>query len=116
MSVTVISPPAARRAAVLQGLANLAAFIETHDLPLGNHDPLRYCVRLGSDDANRAEVERVAEILGDMAAESADGTHLSTWREFGGGIRYSAFTITAAEGDRYRQRMAGFYAREGAAA
>lgn len=87
-----------RRKAAIQGLMAAAQFIADHpDLPLGASDPFLCRVNPGSDKAGRAEIDRIAAILGTFAADNADGTTYRVTLHFGGGIRYSAFMIATAE-------------------
>ena len=98
MTVTTSLPgnrEAARRSAVLEGLAAFAAFLAARpDLPLGAADPFLYTAKGGADEQNRAEVDRIAAILGVTAGDSPIGTHYAAARDFGGGVTYSAWTFT----------------------
>jgi hypothetical protein len=109
VTITSIAPRAGSlHADVINGLANAQAFLETHpDLPLNRYgNPLAVSVREGSDHANRAEVDRIAGILGVTATDPhGDGEHYAAVRHFGGGITYRATAIS-------RRAMDGFYAWE----
>jgi hypothetical protein len=106
-----------RHADVIEGLANLAAFLGTHpELPLGDADPFLRSVKGGTDEENRAEVDRIAAILGVTAADAVTGTHYGAARDFGAGVTYSAWTFTAAARDRHARHIAGVYAQAGVAA
>ncbi len=95
MTVMAVPGTAARHAEVIQGLKNLAEFLKDHpDLPLENgQDPYRVSVRHGTDEENRAEVDRIAAILGVTPGHSGS-THYTAARDFGGGVTYSATAIT----------------------
>ena len=107
MTVTMSLPgnqDAGRRAAVLEGLAAFAAFLTARpDLPLGAADPFLYTAKGGTDEQNRAEVDRIAAILGVTAGDSPIGTHYAAARDFGGGVAYSAWTFTADARPRRRR-------------
>lgn len=88
----------ARAAEVIQGMAALSAFIAAHpDLPLEQYGvPFQFSVRTGTDEEERAEVDRIARILGVTADyTSATRTHYQARRDFGGGIAYTVSAITA---------------------
>lgn len=85
-----------RAAEVIRGLGNYAAFLAAHpDLPLDDGNPLHCCVTGGTDEDERAEVDRIAGILG-TAARYMPGseTHYAAERDFGG-VTYLAVAITA---------------------
>jgi len=100
-----------RAEAVIAGLANAAAFLETHPgLPFGNTDnPLHVSVYGGTDEENRAEVDRIAVILG-VAAGTEPGTHYAAVRDFGGGVAYKAVAISRAYADAFDRHMDRFRA------
>jgi hypothetical protein len=99
MTVTTTLPgtrDAGRRAAVLEGLTAFARFLTARpDLPLGDSDPFLCSVKGGTDEQNRAEVDRIAAVLGVTAGDSPADTHYGASRDFGGGVTYSAWTFTA---------------------
>lgn len=103
MTVTLTAPGAGRRADAIRGLANLAAFIETHpSLPLAgerSEEPFSLYVSAGTDTENRAEVDRIAGILG-TAPQWLYGSSAcyAAVRHFGGGVTYRAL----AAGSRYK--------------
>lgn len=109
MTITAITPDTRARAdRVARGLIALHAFLECHpDLPLGPVEPLCYPATGGTDQENRAEVDRIARMLG-VAAGPAYGHegYYQARRDFGGGITYQATAVTAAELER-RARAAG---------
>jgi hypothetical protein len=118
VTITAIAPPGTeRRAAAIRGLANLSAFLETHpDLPLAaewSGEPFTIYVFAGTDEENRAEVDRVAGILGVQAAwMNGSSTHYNAVRRFGGGVTYRALAVDS----RYKTADAGIPAGNGAAA
>lgn len=108
MTITDI-PPKARTgrdpAVVHAGLIAMASFIAAHpQLPLGGADPLSRQATGGTDEENRAEVERIAAILG-VTAGPAFGSpdYWQARREFGGGIAYQATAVASAEARRQRK-------------
>ena len=111
--------PVIRHIPVAEGLRNAAIFIERHrDLPLGaGSDPLHVSVQEGSDEDSRAEVDRIAKILGVTAGDRlGGGTHYEARRDFGGGVTYRAVAINSTEMDRWNAHMSRFRQPEGAAA
>lgn len=101
-----MSGTVARRAALVQGLIDLAAFLETHpDLPITSVDARPYIH--GTDDEERAEVDRIAAILGQPAKHTNDArTHYEVERDFGGRVHYRATAITAAHMAEYSAHTA----------
>jgi hypothetical protein len=95
-----------RRAAVIQGLIDLANFLETHpDLPITSVDARPYIH--GTDDEERAEVDRIAAILGQPAGYTSGArTHYEVERDFGGRVHYRATAITAAHMAEYSAHTA----------
>jgi hypothetical protein len=83
----------------------MAAFIAGHPhLPLGGVDPLSRQVTGGTDEENRAEVERIAVILGVNAGPAfGSDDYWQARREFGGGIAYQATAVASAEARRQRK-------------
>jgi hypothetical protein len=91
------------RAEYVAGLHALADHLAEHpDLPLPQDRHLLVCAGPGGDDAQRAEVDRIAAALGVEAQEVDDGTAYAAMRSFGP-IVYRALAITQA-------RMARHYA------
>jgi hypothetical protein len=118
VTITAIAPPdIGRHAAAIKGMANLSAFLQTHPaLPLAadwSGDPFTVFVLGGTDEQNRAEVDRIAAILG-VPAEWMRGSrrHYSAVRRFGGGITYRALAIDSS----YKTASAGIPAGSEAAA
>ena len=117
MAITLAPPDLDRRTAVIRGLANLAAFLETHpELPLAGEwsgEPFTVYVFAGTDEENRAEIDRIARILG-TAPEllHRSGAHYAAVRNFGGGVTYRALAIDS----RYRADRAHLATASGAAA
>jgi hypothetical protein len=107
MTASTITRPGTRAEEAAAGLENLAAFIKAHpDLPLGEAVPLTFPVDFLAcdlpegadiDEANRAEVGRIAVILG-TAPYHPNGIagHWTASRDFGGGVVYAATAITRA--------------------
>jgi len=98
--LTIADRDAERRTAVVRGLTNLAAFVAAHpELPLGgpySESPVKVFVHGRTDAENRAEVDRIAGILGVTAGYSHPGcTQYTALRNFGGGIEYMALAIAA---------------------
>jgi hypothetical protein len=90
---------AERRQAVIDGLRELADFLTEHpDVPVGTWT-LLYHAR-GTDEEKRAEVDRVAAILGVTAGSPGTPDHYLADREFGG-ITYEALAITDEHMRRY---------------
>lgn len=84
-----------RHTEVADGLTALREFLLDHqDLLLGRgRTPCTVFICDGSDAENRAEVDRIAVILGVTADEPhAAGTTYEAVRHFGGGVTYSAIT------------------------
>lgn len=96
------------RSAFVQGLRDLADFIETHpDLPLPDPSST-VSPYLGSsvpatDEHRRAEVDRIASILGVTASETGHHHYIAV-RHFGP-IAYKAVAINAEEMERYTALM-----------
>jgi hypothetical protein len=90
-------------ARVHAGLINLATFLEQHPgLPLGPVEPLCCPVTSGTDEENRAEVDRIARMLGVTAGIAfACPGYYRACRDFGGGITYTATAVSNAEIDEY---------------
>lgn len=102
-----MTDPNGHRAQVIDGLRELADFLETHpDLPAPDYPQLNFYPR-GDDQAERDGVDRIAAILGVRPTASAGGTHYEVTRRFGG-VRYAAIAILEAEMERYRAHMDGF--------
>jgi hypothetical protein len=92
---------AERRQAVIDGLRELADFLTEHpDVPVGNTWSLMYHAR-GTDEEKRAEVDRVAAILGIAGGTPNDPDHYEAVRKFGA-ISYEALAITDEHMRRYR--------------
>jgi hypothetical protein len=90
------------RAQIVQGLRDLAAFLESRtDLPIPNVADLCHSVIEDTDEAERVEVDRIALILGVPAQEKFNGQHYVAAANFGPVI-YRAIAITEEEMARYR--------------
>ena len=101
------------REAAARGLRALADFLESHpDLPVPWQTDAPASVSGADDAAERAEVDRIAGILGVPAAANERGTHYDAERDFGGGVIYRATAITRAEMESYTEHMKAFHERE----
>jgi hypothetical protein len=119
VTTSTITQPGTRAAETAAGLENAAAFIKSHpDLPLGGSDALNvYVSGSGSTDAEaRAEIDRIAGILGVTPRENTKGNHYSAERSFGPGVTYKATAIDREAMDRYNAHMSPYYAAERAVA
>ena len=102
-----------RTAQVREGLAAFDAFLEQNPgFPLGKGDPFRLCVRAGTYGENRAEVDRIASLLGVKAGPGWDEGNYVARRNFGGGVVFEAWAI-GTEADRTRFRLASWIGAEG---
>ncbi|NUW30742.1 hypothetical protein HTZ77_04800 [Nonomuraea sp. SMC257] len=87
------------RAQLIDGLRALADFLDTHpDVPTNSWAHVSYSVTAndvdgGSEDAKRAEVGRVAAILGVTPTLSDSGSHYTALRTFGP-VEFRATAIT----------------------
>lgn len=109
---TTTPAPGTPAAKLTEGMAAFAQFLAGHpDLPLGTApSPFTYFAK-GDDDAQRAEVDRVAAILGVTPFDrTGSGTHWECSRDFGGGLTYKAHAITAASMQAYIEHMAPYHA------
>lgn len=87
-----------KRAEFTAGLRALADFIDTHpEMPLPRGADARVFLN-GTDDEDRAEVDRVAGILGVQPERTLHG-HYRAERDFGGRVTCAAIAVPA-------QRMA----------
>ncbi|WP_019634589.1 hypothetical protein [Actinomadura atramentaria] len=91
----------ALRAAAVRGLRELADFLTAHpDLPPPYaSDFFSPSLPRTTEEDERAEVERIAEVLG-IEAVAGDGE--CSARRFFGPVKYRAFALTRASMDRYR--------------
>lgn len=86
--------PTDRRQAVIDGLGELAAFLKEHpDVPVHSSVTITFFPR-GTDEEERAEVDRVAAILGVTPTVNDRDTHYTAERKFGG-VTYQAAAITS---------------------
>jgi hypothetical protein len=99
MTTTTGTTTATERAQFTAALRELADFIDANpDLPLPPtySRSARVSPHLdGTDEEERAEVDRIAGILGVSPQESGSG-HYEAEREFGGRVWYRAVAISAA--------------------
>lgn len=101
----------ADRKDVSRGLRALADFLDAHpDLPIAS----AYVSAgvFGTDEEERADVDRIAGILSVPATADERGTHYEAERDFGGGVKYRATAITRAHMDRYSAHMDQFHKGE----
>lgn len=95
------------RAAYVAGLRELADYLEaTPDLPVPSSTGASVHPD-GGDVQARAEVDRVAAILGAVPETRANGDHYTVTRRFGP-VTYQAIAITADSQARYREHMKGW--------
>ncbi|MGP3931292.1 hypothetical protein [Nonomuraea sp. KM88] len=85
------------RRALIDGLLNLAIFLETHpDVPTSSGLTLRHIPERASDEDLRAEIDRIAAILGSRVdAGNSPYDHYATSIHFGP-VEYRAVAIPAA--------------------
>ncbi|MFI6496185.1 hypothetical protein [Nonomuraea typhae] len=97
---------AAFRAEFTNGLRSLADFIDsTPDLPLPDYLDIQNAVLGENDAAERAEVDRIAALLGTTAVQRYDEHHYTALRRFGPRITFSATAITDAYMRLYKAKM-----------
>lgn len=96
MTVTAILSAGTRTAQAADGLRAAAAFLEDHpDLPVGWGDPLSAFIDTGDFDADRAEIDRIAAILGTSAEhENGNPSVYVAVRPFGGGVAYRVSAVS----------------------
>lgn len=93
------------RIGVAGGLRNLATFLERRlELPVPRHVNIHYPVVAESDEAERREVERIAEILGETPGYPYDPHHYTVRRNFGP-VAYIATAINREHMARYLAEM-----------
>lgn len=81
-----------KRAEFTTGLRALADFLDTHpDLPLPRGTEVSPFLN-GTDEEDRAEVDRIARILGEQPRTTLGG-HYRVTRRFVGGVAYDATAI-----------------------
>lgn len=86
--------PNDRRQAVIDGLRELADFLAEHpDVPVGTNAIVDFFPR-GTDEEGRAEIDRIAAVLGVTPTANDEGTHYQALRRFGS-VTYKAIAITA---------------------
>ncbi|MCP2341626.1 hypothetical protein [Actinomadura rupiterrae] len=97
------------RIAVAGGLRNLASLIERRmDLPVPRNVEISYSVIADSDEDARAEVDRIAGILGETPGYPYGDSHYIVTHDFGP-VTYAAVAITREYMDRYRAEMEAEY-------
>jgi hypothetical protein len=89
-------------------LRELADYLDAHpDLPVPDYESgaeVHISVLDGGDDERRAEVDRIAAVLGVPAHTTPAGAYLVR-RTFGGRVRYSAAMVPAEYMARYNAEM-----------
>lgn len=90
------------RTAFINGLLDLAAFLEAHpNLPVPPYITVYYFPNQDSDAAQSAEIDQIAPVLGsNINQESASRGHYATSRMFGP-IEYRAVAVLAAARARH---------------
>lgn len=110
-STTTIQRPALA-GQVAGALGSFAAFLREHPgLPVDENHATEFHVRAATDEAARAEIDRIAAILG-VTAEHSDRGHHTAARRFGPGVTYQATAIDRKAMDRYNAHMAPYHAAE----
>jgi len=85
---------------VSRSLRALADFLDEHpDVPVSDVEAAPYIT--GTDEEERAEVDRLAAILGSSVEDA--GSHYRVRRDFGAGVVYRAVAITAAHMAEYEE-------------
>lgn len=93
-------PPNHRRA-VISGLREFADDLSLHrDVPVPLIVEIDYHPRGDSDAEKRAEIDRIAKILGVEPEFAADGEHYIATRRYGV-VRYRAITVSAEALNRW---------------
>lgn len=81
------------RQAVIDGLGELATFLKEHpDAPVHSNVTITFFPCGNDDEAERAEVDRIAAILGVTSTANDRDTHYTAERSFGG-VTYQAAAI-----------------------
>jgi hypothetical protein len=93
----------------IRALRDLADFLDAHpDLPVPWVDARPGHGLEGTDEEKRAEVDRIAAILGVQAKMSESGAHYEAERDFGHHVIYRQTAITQAEMAAWREHMAHY--------
>lgn len=93
-------PPNHRRA-VISGLRELADYLSLHrDIPVPLIVEIDYFPHGNTDAEKRAEVDRIAKILGVTPISTAAGQHYIASRPYGA-IRYRAITVSTKDRKRW---------------
>jgi len=113
-STATIAPPTLAEE-VREALSIFAGFLAQHpDLPLSKYDAMSYHVHADTDEQQRAEIDRIAAILGVKAAENADRDRYAAERAFGPGVTYKATAIDREAMTRYSAHMKPYFEAEAA--
>ncbi|HEX4818435.1 MAG TPA: hypothetical protein VFV66_37335 [Nonomuraea sp.] len=91
-----------RRSALINGLIDLAAFLEAHpDVPVPFSVTVHHFPGQASDDDQRAEIDQIAALVGsEIAYEDSPYGHYATSRLFGP-VEYRAVAVLAAARARH---------------
>jgi hypothetical protein len=117
MTAITATRPGTRAAEVADALAAFAGFITEHpELPLSKYGAMTYHVHGDTDEQQRAEIDRIAAILGVKPEETSNGTHYKAEREFGPGVTYEAISIDREAMKRYSAHMTPYFEAEQALA
>lgn len=102
-----------RREQVIAGLRELAQFLEDHpDLPVPHGADASPYLN-GTDEQDRAEVDRIAAILGKTPVQDTPA-HYRVARDFGADVVYRATAITEAHMAEWRAFSDEFHQRQAA--
>ncbi len=92
-----------RRQELIQGLRDLAGFLEANpDVPADGRCTYMFHTD-GTDEEQRAEVDRIAELIGEDAVDSGTG-HYNATKHFGR-VEYEVSAIDEATRAVYRSRI-----------
>lgn len=110
MNLTTVSRAAApgdtQRAGRITALRQFADFAEANpDLPLGSSDPLYVSVIGGTDEENKAEVDRIARICGVQPRYLHNSTTNYGAVMDCGGVTYRAVAVASEEMQRWNALM-----------
>lgn len=98
-------PPNERRA-FIQNLWNLTEMLDRNPrIPIPLITEITYHPHGGSDDERRAEIDRIAEELGEEPKYTANGEHYAVTRYFGKSVRYEAVMISDRAMMQFNARM-----------
>lgn len=94
-----------KREQQIAGLRELVEFLAAHpDLPIGNDAIGRECIVADDDDAGRAELQAIADVLGTDVHLSRGGGSYEVVRQFGT-ITYRAFYSTREAMQQHHEEL-----------